>query len=58
MFLFPLALALVLGAQGVASFWPANWRWFTRLLLALAAFPVVGGLVAAASGLLTGYWRS
>lgn len=51
-----LALALlIVSVQAWLSFrggpWPA------KLLLALAAFPVIGTLEAIALGLFSGYWR-
>ena len=55
---FPAALARILAVQAFVSFRRANWRWPTRLALALAAFPAAGLLAAGISGLLTGYWRS
>jgi len=45
----------ILLAQALISFWsvlPLGWR----LLLALSAFPIVGGLVAILFGWISGYW--
>jgi hypothetical protein len=38
------------------SFAPAPWSWSKRLALALAAFPVFGGIAALVYGVASGYW--
>ena len=38
------------------SFAPAAWSWRKRLALALAAFPVFGGIAALVYGVASGYW--
>ncbi|REJ73512.1 MAG: hypothetical protein DWQ36_06890 [Acidobacteria bacterium] len=48
--------ALVLATQGLIAFWPGRLAWWKRLLLALLAFPAVGGAVGLGFGLATGYW--
>jgi hypothetical protein len=55
---YRLALAAVLAPQVIVSFWNARWRFLTRLALAVAAFPLMGALVAGFYGLISGYWRS
>ena len=49
-------LAGILGAQAAASFSRSALGLGSRLVLALALFPVVGGAFAAAFGWVTGYW--
>jgi len=44
-------------SQGAAVFWPAPINLGTRAVLALAAFPVVGGGVGLIQGLFIGYWN-
>jgi hypothetical protein len=48
-------LAMVV-PQALISFRPAAWSWWMRLALALAAFPVFGGIAAAIYGVASGYW--
>ncbi len=45
----------VVAAQGVLAFLPGVFGWL-RAALVLLAFPVVGGIAGAVSGLITGYW--
>ena len=42
--------------QALISFAPGPWAWRKRLVLALAAFPVFGGIAAVIYGLASGYW--
>ena len=51
-----LAFAAMLGPQALISFGPAAWPWWKRLALALAAFPVFGGIAAVVYGVASGYW--
>ena len=52
-----VTLAIVAVQAGV-SFAPWGLPSLVRLLLSMAAFPVVGALLAGAIGYWTGYWRS
>jgi hypothetical protein len=45
----------ILTAQAACAFLP-RWIWEVRLAGALLAFPLVGGVLALALGMLTGYW--
>jgi hypothetical protein len=47
---------LVLAVQAAVAFRPGETGWFKRFGLALAAFPLVGGLAALVFGLTTDYW--
>ena len=49
--------ALIVAAQAGISFWPRRMPPAVRLLSALAVFPAMGGLLAAAYGLAAGYWN-
>lgn len=49
--------ASILLGQAAAAFWPRPWSLGWRLALAMAAFPLLGGLAALAFGWATGYWR-
>jgi hypothetical protein len=49
--------ALIVAAQSAICFWSRPMHAAVRLLSAVAAFPVVGAVIAAAYGLATGYWR-
>lgn len=51
---YHLVLAVAMAVQLGLNLAP--WRWPIRLLATLAAFPFAGGLLAAAYGLLDGYW--
>jgi hypothetical protein len=42
--------------QAAISFWPAESSWWKRLAVALAAFPVFGGIAAVIYGTASGYW--
>lgn len=53
---FVLSMVPVFGTQAWAVFRPGEWSWKRRLLIALAAFPVVGGVLGGITGLLQGYW--
>jgi hypothetical protein len=46
----------MVGPQALISFRPAAWSWGKRLTLALAAFPVFGGIAAVIYGVASGYW--
>jgi hypothetical protein len=46
----------ILVVQALIAFWPGNQGTLPRLLAALVAFPVVGGIGAVVAGLATGYW--
>jgi hypothetical protein len=47
----------MLAAQAAVAFWPAGWHWAGRLAGAIAAFPIMGGIMALALGFVTGYWN-
>jgi hypothetical protein len=51
-----LAYLSILVPQTAISFWPLNCNWPVQLALAIAAFPLFGGLAAAVYGISTGYW--
>ena len=48
--------AIIVGAQILIAMRPGPLRLVTRGVLVLAAFPIVGGVLALALGLATGYW--
>jgi hypothetical protein len=48
---------LIVAAQAAVSFWPLRMRAFVRLASAVAAFPVVGAILAVGYGIATGYWK-
>jgi hypothetical protein len=50
------AFAAMVGPQALISFRPAAWSWWKRLALALAAFPIFGGIAAVIYGVASGYW--
>jgi len=52
------AYAAMIVPQALISFWPARCSWKTRLVGALAAFPVFGGIAAIIYGTSSGYWKS
>ena len=52
------AYAAMVIPQAVISFWSLRWSGWKRLALALAAFPVFGGMAAVVYGLMSGYWKS
>ncbi|MEE3273784.1 MAG: hypothetical protein VX217_02930, partial [Acidobacteriota bacterium] len=52
-----VAFSSVTVSQGAAVFWPAPINLGTRAVLALAAFPVVGGGAGLIQGLIIGYWN-
>ena len=43
-------------AQAAISFWPHSMPWAVRLAGAVAAFPIVGMLIATIYAVATGYW--
>jgi len=43
-------------SQGLISFWPVESVWWKRLAVALAAFPLFGGIAAVVYGTASGYW--
>lgn len=53
-----LSFAAIVAAQALVAFWPGTWGTGGRLLAALLAFPLVGGLAALVVGLWTGYWSA
>lgn len=53
---FKVAFLLIVVAQAAISFVPGRFGWRYRLLFALAAFPLLGGLVAAIYGWISDYW--
>ena len=52
-----LPWAFIVGAQAAISFWPRPMNAGVRLASAMAAFPVVGAVIAVAYGFSMGYWR-
>ena len=50
------SFGVILGMQALAAFLPGSAGLGKRLALALAAFPVAGGVMALAWGWCTGYW--
>ena len=53
-----ISYGLILLTQAIISFWPGTLPATQRLLWALLAFPVVGGIAALAFGWASGYWSS
>jgi hypothetical protein len=51
-----VAFLVIVAAQAAISFLPRRLDWRYRLLVALAAFPVLGSLVAAMYGWISHYW--
>jgi hypothetical protein len=51
-----VSFGAIVAAQALIAFWPGDAGVPRRLLAALLAFPVVGGIGALLSGLATGYW--
>ena len=51
-----LSFGAILVVQALIAFWPGDRGIPSRLLGALLAFPVVGGIGAVLAGLATGYW--
>ena len=51
------ALAATVIPQCLISFWSLDWPWWKRLGVALAAFPIFGGIAAVVYGLASGYWK-
>ena len=51
------AYAVMVIPQALVSFWSVPWSWSKRLAVALAAFPVFGGIAAVVYGLTSGYWK-
>ena len=51
------AYAALVIPQAFISFWSLPWTWWKRLAVALAAFPVFGGMAAVVYGLISGYWK-
>jgi hypothetical protein len=49
--------ALIVAAQAAISFWPRRIHAAVRLVSAVAAFPVVGAVIAVSYGLAVGYWH-
>jgi hypothetical protein len=53
-----VSFAAIVLVQALIAFWPGGGGFPGRLAGAVAAFPVVGGICALVSGLVTGYWTS
>jgi hypothetical protein len=53
---FRVALGLILAAQTAIAFLPGKIAWAPRFLIALAAFPVIGAVVAVIYGWVSRYW--
>jgi hypothetical protein len=53
---FKVAFLLILAVQAAISFLPGRLDWRYRLPVALAAFPVLGSLVAGIYGWISHYW--
>jgi ribose/xylose/arabinose/galactoside ABC-type transport system permease subunit len=53
---FRVAFVLILAAQAAVTFVPGRLDWKYRLALALAAFPLIGAVVAAIYGWISHYW--
>jgi len=51
------AYGAMLIPQAVISFLPSGASLKTRLAMALAAFPVFGGIAAGIYGIASGYWK-
>lgn len=51
-----VSFGAIVVVQALIAFWPGGAGIAGRLLSALLAFPVVGGIGAVVSGLVTGYW--
>jgi hypothetical protein len=51
-----VSFAAIVIVQALVAFWPGGGGIARRLLVALLAFPVVGGISAVVSALVTGYW--
>lgn len=51
-----VALAAVIAAQAIVSFWPGRMKTSPRFALALLSSPVVGAAVALIYGWSAGYW--
>ena len=49
----------MIASQALSAFVPVRWgwSWFPRLVTSLAAFPVVGTVLALTLGWYTGYWN-
>lgn len=54
---FVVSMVPVFAVQAWAIFRSADWGWRTRLFLAIAAFPAVGGILGGIVGWLQGYWN-
>ena len=54
---FVASMVPVFFVQGWAVFRPGLWSWKTRLVIALASFPVVGGSLGGIVGWMQGYWN-
>ncbi|MBL8238546.1 MAG: hypothetical protein JNM66_14065 [Bryobacterales bacterium] len=54
---FVVSMVPVFVAQAWAVFRTADWGWKTRLILALGAYPIVGGILGGIVGWLQGYWN-
>jgi hypothetical protein len=50
------SFAAIVVVQALIAFWPGEAGIGGRLVRALLAFPVVGGIGAVIAGLATGYW--
>ena len=50
------SFAAIIAAQALAAFTPGTWGAEQRLVLALAAFPATGAVMAVFWGFSTGYW--
>jgi hypothetical protein len=53
---FKVAFILILAAQAAVSFGLPRISWTFRLVLALAAFPLIGATVAVIYGSISHYW--
>lgn len=54
---FVVSMVPVFLVQAWVIFRSGDWGWKTRLLMALAAFPIVGGILGGIVGWLQGYWN-
>ena len=52
-----ISWALIVAVQAVISFWPRPIPMGVRLVSAVCAFPLTGGIVAVGYGLTAGYWQ-
>lgn len=54
---FVFSMVPVFVTQAWAVFRGGEWSWKTRLVIALASFPVVGGILGGIVGWIQGYWN-